>query len=468
MTSVAIIGAGITGLTAAFRLKEKGIAFTVYEAGSRPGGVIQSVLRNGYLAECGPNTCLETSPKVTALIRDAGLEGRRLDSDPRAESRYLVRGGKPIAMPSSPVGFFKTPLFSFGAKTALLKEPFISRSPQGVEESVADFVVRRLGQEFLDYAINPLVAGVYAGNPAQLSVKHAFPKLLALEQEYGSLIRGQILGARKRKRSGEVSKQNAKKFSFDEGLQVLTDTLAAKFGSDLQLRSAVTRIEQTGNGWKISSRTEEGEVLREHAAVLFAAPAYKFQDIAFHAATRVETMALNQIKYPPVASVVMGFRREDVSHSCSGFGALIPEVEGFNILGVIFSSSLFPNRAPDGHLTLTAYVGGCRNPELALAGEATLRRLVLGDLKKLLGVNGEPTFEHYFVYPKAIPQYEVGYGKVKEAIRAIETAAPGVYFAGPSRDGISLADSIVAGDNIAGTIQTYLSQRTVPTATSVT
>ena len=458
MNSVAIIGAGITGLTAAFRLKEKGIPVTVYEASNRAGGVIQSIRQNGYLAECGPNTCLETNPKIGALIRDAGVENRKQYTDPHAESRYLVRGGKPIAMPSSPAGFITTPMFSLGAKLGVVKEMFIAKSLEGVEESVAEFVTRRLGQEFLDYAINPLVAGIYAGDPKQLSVKHAFPKLLAVEQKYGSLIRGQFLGARERKRSGEVSKQNAKKFSFDEGLQVLTDALAAKLGDDLKLRAAVTKIAQTASDWMVTVKSESGEFSREHAAVLYAAPAYKFNDIALKTNERANALPLPDVQYPPVASIVMGFRREDVEHSCSGFGALIPEVEGFNILGVIFSSSLFPNRAPAGHVTLTAYVGGCRQPKLALQDKSKLRELVLADLKKLLGVKRDPTFEHYFVYPKAIPQYNLGYGKVKDAINAIEKAAPGFFFAGPFRDGIALSDSIVSGDNVAGSIENYLSK----------
>ncbi len=468
MNSVAIIGAGITGLTAAFRLKQKGIPIAVYEAGNRPGGVIQSIRQNGYLAECGPNTCLETSPKVTDLIRDAGLESRKRYTDPNAEARYLVRGGKPISMPASAAGFFATSLFSPGAKLRLFREPFVRRSDSNVEESVAEFVIRRLGHEFLDYAINPLVAGVYAGDPAKLSVKHAFPKLHALEQKYGSLIKGQFLGARERKRSGEVSKQNAKKFSFDEGLQVLTDGLAAKLGTDLHLRTSVTAVERTGDSWTVTTKSEAGETQREHSAVLYVAPAYKFKDITFKTDGAVDSMPLAEVYYPPVTSIVMGFRREDVEHPCSGFGALIPEVEGFNILGVIFSSSLFPDRAPQGHLTLTCYVGGCRNPKLALEDKNKLREFVLKDLNRLLGVKGTPTFEHYFVYPKAIPQYVVGYGKVKETMNRIESASPGFFFAGHYRDGISLADSIISGDNIAEKIRAFLSQRSQvpPTAVS--
>src|SRR6266705_2732677 len=181
MNSVAIIGAGITGLAAAFYLKRKGVPVTVYEASGRVGGVIQSVRKDGYLAESGPNTILETSPKISQLIQDAGLQSRKLNPDPKAEARYVVRYKRPIAMPGSPLGFFTTNLFSAKAKLAVLREPFVSARRDGKEESIAQFVLRRLGNEFLDQAIDPLVAGVYAGDPYKLSVTHAFPKLAQLE-----------------------------------------------------------------------------------------------------------------------------------------------------------------------------------------------------------------------------------------------------------------------------------------------
>ena len=163
MKSVAIIGAGITGLTAGFYLKRKGVPVTVYEASNRVGGVIQSIRENGYLAEFGPNTILETSPKIAQLVHDAGLESRRINPSPKAEARYVVRYRRPIEMPGSPLGFFTTNLFSLKAKLAVLREPFVPARRDGMEESIGEFVVRRLGQEFLDHAIDALVAGIYAG-----------------------------------------------------------------------------------------------------------------------------------------------------------------------------------------------------------------------------------------------------------------------------------------------------------------
>src|SRR5277367_2339640 len=250
MKSVAIIGAGITGLTAAFYLKRKGVPVTVYEAGARAAGVIQSSRQNGFLAESGPNTILETSPKISELIRDLNLEERRIYPSPAAKNRYVVRDKKPVAMPSSQPKFLTTRLFSARAKFALAREPFVPPRRDGVEESVAEFVLRRLNQEFLDRAVDPLVAGIFAGDPHKLSVKHAFPKLLEAEQKHGSLIKGQFFGAGGKK-SGEVSRRDAKMFSFDDGLQVLTDALAAQLGESLKLNSPVKKLTQIQDGWRI-------------------------------------------------------------------------------------------------------------------------------------------------------------------------------------------------------------------------
>jgi oxygen-dependent protoporphyrinogen oxidase len=458
MKSVAIIGAGVTGLTAAFYLKRAGVAVTLFDAGARAGGVIQSIRKEGFLAEFGPNTILETSPKIAQLVRDAGLESRKLATDPRSEARFLVRYNRPIEMPGSPLGFLTTKLFTAKAKLAVLREPFVKPRRDGVEESIGQFVVRRFNQELLDHAIDALVAGIYAGDPNKLSLPHAFPKLKALEDNYGSMIKGQIFGARARKKSGETAKDRAPKFSFDEGLQVLTDTLAAQLGDSLKLNTSVTKLTQTSDGWRVTTTNDE----TEFGAVIYCGTAYRLAELQIEgraalsgnqakeaALQRRPTDVFAEISYPPVASVVLGFRRKDVAHRCQGFGMLIPKIEGFKILGTIFSSALFPNRAPAGHLTLTSYIGGARYPGLALLPQEKLVEAVLADLRVLLGVKGKPVFTQTAVYPRAIPQYNVGYGKYRQLLSDLEAASSGLFFAGHYRDGVSLGDSIVSGVNIA-------------------
>jgi protoporphyrinogen/coproporphyrinogen III oxidase len=453
--SVAVIGGGITGLTAAFYLHRNGIPVTVYEASGRVGGAIQSLRSQGYLAEFGPNTILETSPRIGQLVRDAGLESRRMDPDPKASARYVVRYKRPISMPSSPLGFFTTELFSLKAKLAVLREPFVPPRRDGKEESVAEFVIRRLGQEFLDHAIDALVAGVYAGDPYKLSVPQAFPKLGQLEARYGSLIKGQIFGARDRKKSGEVAKDRAAKISFDEGLQVLPDTLRRILGGAVRLNCAVTRLSQDSSGWTVHVREAGAENAQRHSAILFAGTAFSLADLAIETPAGVSFAPFSEIRYPPVASVVLGFKREDVAHPAQGFGMLIPRIEGFKILGTIFSSSLFPNRAPAGHVTLTSYIGGERYPDLAGLPSDQLCDLTCEDLRVLLGVRGKPVFQHTVYWPRAIPQYTLGYARYRELMNDLEARAPGLFLAGHYRDGISLSDSIVSGCKAADRIQQF-------------
>jgi oxygen-dependent protoporphyrinogen oxidase len=287
-------------------------------------------------------------------------------------------------------------------------------------------------------------------------VPQAFPKLAQLEERYGSLIKGQILGARERKKRGEVAKDRAPKFSFDEGLQVLPDTLRERLGEAVRLNTTVTRLAQTAIGWRLEARECGQEGRAEHRAVIYAGTAFRLAELKIEAQQAVNLTAFSEVRYPPVASVVLGFRREDVAHPCEGFGMLIPRVEGFKILGTIFSSSLFPNRAPAGHLTLTSYVGGERYPELAGLPPEKLFALTREDLRVLLGVKGEPTFQHSVVYPKAIPQYNVGYGRYRELMTEIEAKAPGLFLAGHYRDGVSLSDSIVSGCNVAEQVEKFV------------
>jgi len=444
MQKIAIIGAGITGLTAAFELKQLGIASTVYEASDRVGGVIQTIHENGFLAECGPNSVLDTSPKLGKLIADAGLESNRLNASPTAKKRFIVRDKKPVALPSSPPAFFSSKAFSAKAKLRLLKEPFIN-SKSFEAESLADFVLRRLGQEFLDYAISPFVSGVYAGDPAALSTAYAFPKLYALEQKYGSLIKGAIKGAKERKRRQEVSKQDARMFTFDDGMEVLPKRLAEILGDAVLLNRPASTFQALGNGrWLVN-----GE---EYSGVLLAIPAHLFSTLEIKAPRPVDLSLFSEIYYPPVASLSLGFRANQFDHPLDGFGMLIPRVENFYSLGSLFTSSIFPERAPDGMAMLTTFIGGSLAPEKAQQDEAEMLSRVLQDMQTALGLKGEPVYKRLSVSPKAIPQYNVGYERFLHAMKQIEADAPGLWFAGHYRDGISVADSILSGLDTASRI----------------
>jgi protoporphyrinogen/coproporphyrinogen III oxidase len=235
-------------------------------------------------------------------------------------------------------------------------------------------------------------------------------------------------------------------------LQVLTDTLAAQLGDAVKLNTRVAKLLQIKDSWRISTSTGESD----HSAVIYCGTAHKLTELKVESQTSIDFSPFSEIRHPPVASVVLGFRQEDVAHPCDGFGMLIPKVEGFKILGTIFSSALFPNRAPAGHVSLTSYLGGERQPELASLPEEKLVKLVCEDLRMLLGVRGQPVFTHHHFWPRAIPQYNVGYGTFKDLMNDIEAKARGLFLAGHYRDGISVGDSIVSGGKVAGRVGDFL------------
>jgi len=434
---VAIIGAGITGLTAAYELKQRGIDCVLYEATDRVGGCIKTIREDGFLVECGPNSLLDTHPDLGKLIAKLGLEGNKLPASTSAQNRFIVRNGKPVALPTSPPAFIQSKAFSAKAKLALLKEPFI-KSKSNESESLADFVKRRLGQEFLDYAINPFVSGVYAGDPEKLATCHAFPKLYELEQTYGSLIKGAIKGARERKQRAEVASKDARMFTFDDGMEVLPKRLAAELGNILRLEYPIAGVLPLESGrWNVGSEACSDVVL--------ALPAHAMTQLVLP----FDLSSMDEIYYPPVTSLSLGFSANQFTHPLNGFGMLIPKIEKRYSLGALFPSSIFHGRAPDGMVLLTVFVGGSQSPERALHDEKTMLNYVLEDLHDLLGLDGKPEYKRVSTWPRAIPQYVVGYEKYLNLMTRIETDHPGIHFAGHYRDGISVANSILSGMAVA-------------------
>ncbi len=442
MTSIGIIGGGIAGLVAAWRLAEEGHAVTLFEATGQPGGVIRSErTREGYLVEHGPNTIQRATPLLGELIGALGLTGAVVEADAAAKKRYVVFGGRPVALPSSVAGLLTTPLFSPRAKLRLLAEPLASEAPES-EESVADFVRRRLGSEILDYAVNPFVAGVYAGDPETLSLRHAFPRLYQMEAEHGSLFKG---GLRRLFRK-EEEKEARRMFSFAEGLQTLPRALADALGERIRYHTPVTALRRTEDGWTLTAGRDAVE--HRFDAVVFAAPLHRLTAMDF--APGPDLAPLEEVSYPPVSLVALGVERAQIKHPLDGFGLLVPEVEDeLQILGTLFSSTLFPDRAPSGRVLLTTFVGGARHPALGRADEDALADVVQHDLGRLLGLSGDPKFVRHVRWARAIPQYALGYGRVQALLDRLEAECPGFYLAGNYRAGVSVGDAAASGDDAA-------------------
>ncbi len=439
---VAVIGAGISGLTTAYFLKQSGLQVEIFEKNERVGGSIITVKQNGFLIDLGPNSTLETSDVLRRLISHVGLDEQKVYANDLSNNRYVVRNGQLHALPLSPPAFLKTKLFSWSAKLRLLKEPFL-RKVQVEDISLADYVRYRLGEEFLDYAINPFVAGVYAGDPEQLSAPAAFPKLFNLEQKYGSFIKGAIKGKKERQKRQEVAKDRAKMFSFLQGMQVFPEALAAYLKTDLRLNHEVQTIEPAEQGFRVTFKNGNGEQQEQFDQIVVSVPTY-VQSTMLSAFLKEDSALLTHVQYPPVAVVFMGFKREDVRHPLDGFGFLVPEKEKRHILGSIFSSTIFPERAPENHVAFTTFVGGTRQPEQVQKSDDEITTLVLQDLDALLGVKGEPVLVKIRRWPKAIPQYTLGYSKIQKLFDALEEKFPGLYFAGNFRRGISVGDSVLS------------------------
>lgn len=449
MAAVAIVGAGLTGLTAAYRLKQSGARVIVYEAGDRIGGSIKSERRDGYLAELGPTSMAAPSGPVAGLLSDLGLEASKVTASPGAQNRYIVRRGRLTRLPISPAELLTTRLLSNVAKLAIFGEPLVDAGDSPLEESVAAFVRRRFNQEVLDYIVNPFIAGIFAGDPEQLSVRHATPRLHALERAHGSVMKA-LAQLMRDQREGAAP---GAVISFRGGLQEIPEALGKDLQGEVRLHSPVTQLRSGPQGWTVGAAFQTPELFD---AVVYAAPAHSLDEIDLDLAAAERLSTLSSILHPPVAVVALGFRRDQVAHPLDGFGFLTPEVERRRVLGVIFSSSLFADRAPAGHVMLTAFVGGTRDPDFVQADPQTITARVLDDLRPLLGTGGDPTFRSVQIWPKAIPQYVLGYGRFKEIADDVERRNPGLVLAGTYRDGVSLGDSIGSGEQAAARIAEHL------------
>lgn len=449
MQDAIIIGGGISGLTAGYLLQQRGLDISVIEKGAAPGGPIQSERQEGFLFEKGPNALLLPDHWVEQFIDELGLSSQLQESSPNAAKRFIVRKNRPIAIPASLLQAITTSLFSFKAKLGFLAEPFRKRiSDQAAKsESVARFVERRMGPEFLDYAINPFVSGVYAGNPEELILEHAFPLMRGFERDGGSIIRGAIQHEKHQKRDGTSYKKRS--ISFQDGLHTLPHTLGRKLGNRLWLDSEVVAINKNDQGWQVTWK-RHGENFEGFAKkLIICLPSLAIKKLAWPQSIKLRLADTPDLPYPTVHSLALGYRRDQIAHPLDGFGVLVPSKESPNILGVLFSSSLYPGRAPDDHCLLTVMIGGRQRDDLANASKEALIDLATKDLDTLLGAKGLPCFSHLTTWPRAIPQYTQAFGPWKQTLADLEADNPNLAFGGHAIDGIAMGASIQSGKRLA-------------------
>jgi oxygen-dependent protoporphyrinogen oxidase len=431
---VAVIGGGISGLCTAFRLRDAGVEVKLFESGPRVGGNINTVTENGYLVENGPNSLL-ANREILDLVNDLKLTGEIARPRPAAKKRFIVRNGRMVALPSGPVDIFTTDAFTAGGRLRLLKELFVkSKSPNG--ESVSDFFERRLGKEIAEYAVDPFISGIYAGDPHKLSIKSAFPRLYNYEKEAGSIIKGALFSPKDK--NGKLPKDTPRSFTFKNGMSTLVDALQQQLGESVTTGNAVISISIDGDhGYRVVS--ESGSVSFD--AVVVSTPANAASRLVADMDGNLAAELAN-IYYPPIAVVYAAFKRAQVKENVDGFGILVPAAEKRRILGCLFSSSLFDGRAPEGQHLFTIFIGGSRNAELCQKMEDELIKIGLDEVRSLLGITGQPTYAAIKKWDRSIPQYNIGYEKVPAAIDRFREQNPGIFFCSNFYKGISVGDCV--------------------------
>ena len=402
-----VVGAGISGLVCAYALRKAGIDAQVIESSATPGGMIRGERRDGYLLELGPQSFNATSMLLN-LCRELRIDDKLLPA-PANAPRYVLVKGMLQPVPLSPPAFIASSLFSPVTKLRVLRDILGRSSPPKSDESVAVFTRRKFSRELLDKLVGPFVSGIYAGDPEKLSLRSAFPQLYEAEKSAGSIIRGLLFSAKKRGASAEKPTLQ----TFREGNETLIEALAAHLGSNLRCGVTAQRIRLT-----TASRnppTIEATLLangREEvlttSRVIVATPAQQAATLLRGVDPQFES-ALSPIAYAPVAVVSLGYPKSAIQHSLEGFGFLVPRSSGLRILGSVWNSSLFPNRAPDGHVLLTSFVGGATDPRAVSLAEPEIISTVHRELASILGISQPPSFSHVHAWQRAIPQYNLGH-----------------------------------------------------------
>lgn len=446
--SVVIVGAGISGLAVAYELLERApeLDLLCFDASERAGGNVHTELAEGYRCEWGPNGFQDDAAPTLALVRRLGLQEELVRADPSASIRWVQRGGRLRRLPSGPLAFLASDVLSWKAKARLLTEPLRSVPSAKEDESAHAFASRRLGEEAARVLMDAMVSGIHAGDARALSLSAAFPELARMERDHGSLFRG--LRAKRAPRGALLS--------FRGGMQELTDALARKLRPVVRFGAGIRSVDDMGlRGFRVHLR--EGAPI-DAAAVVLACPAWVAAELVAGMDPEM-SRAMGAIPAAPVAVVHMGFEAAAIGERFPGFGFLAPRGEGLRILGTLFASRIFPDRAPAGKALFTTMVGGARDPEGAALPDDALLALVRSDLRSALGIEAPDVFRRVIRHERGIPQYALGHLARVATIEERSSAHPGLAVSGNSYRGISVNACVAEAPAIAERVLRSLGAR---------
>jgi oxygen-dependent protoporphyrinogen oxidase len=437
---VAVIGAGVSGLAAAYELRQRNRSFLAFERSSRAGGVVQTEHTGEFVLDAGPDALLVQKPAALALCRELGMTDRLVPTKvPR--TAYVLRHGVLHPLPPASILGFPTRvrpllasrLFSLGAKLRMAAEIAIPRKREPGDESIAEFVRRRFGSEAVDAIAEPLLAGIHAGDVDRLSMRALFPRLVDAEAKSGSVVR-----AFRAHRGGSESADGVFR-SFPNGIAELVDGLVKAVTPEcVRLDSPVTRIERHQNGYVVHVGGAPAAVAR---SVILAVPAFVAADL-LQPIDDVLARQCEAIPYLDSATVAFAFPRENIGHDLAGTGFVVPRTEGISITAGAWITSKWPHRAPEGYALLRAFLGGARDPNVLAKSDAELTQMALRDLTNILSIRGEPTLTRVYRWKKASPQQNVGHGDLMARIDARLAGHPGVFVSAAGFRGVGIPDCI--------------------------
>lgn len=446
---IVVLGAGLSGLTTAFYLNRAGKKVLLIEKDNRTGGVINTVKQDEFIFETGPNTGIIGTTELVELFDDLKDKIKPEAANPKANNRWIWKNKKWHALPSGFISAVFTPLFSLKDKFRILGEPF--RKPGlNPDESVAGLVLRRMGKSFLNYAIDPFISGIYAGDPSKLVTRYALPKLYNLEQNYGSFIKGAL--KKKKEPKTEIEKRVSREvFSVKGGLKNLTDAITQEIGyENILLNSSDVQVKPNGQGFITNLLSDKNPIEIESEIVITTVDAPNLNHLLSFL-QEDELKDLTNLNYAKVVQAVLCYNNWK-GIELNAFGGLVPSKENRNSLGILFPSTLFAGRAPKEGAVISVFMGGVKKPEIIEMTDNEIEEMVLFEIAETLSCTQKPDLLTIFRYKKAIPQYEASSGERFNAIEQIQKKYPGLILAGNIRDGIGMADRVKQGKQIANEI----------------